>query len=90
MPRPHALPHKLPPSDDPFPAFDPSPPPARPLAAVNAQRGDKAVFDALQAWFSFHEGRSLHQCETFALLLDVALRADDPRLRGFSEARASG
>jgi hypothetical protein len=57
----------------------------RHLTAINVQRTDKAVFDALQSWWSFREGRSLQQCEVFAILLEGALRhSADPRLKGFA------
>lgn len=84
MPRPHALPRRqLNENPAPFPALGLRPPPVRPLTVVNVQRADKAVFDDLQSFWSYREGRSLQQCEVFALLLDVALRSGDARVAGY-------
>lgn len=83
MPRPHSFPRRKVPDDKgPFPALRLRPPPARPLSSLNVQRADKAIFDALQAWWSYRDGRSMQQCEAFTVLLDVALRSGDPRVAG--------
>lgn len=87
MPRPHANPRKdASGGGGPFPAIRLGPPPVRPLTAVAVARGHKAVFDGLQSFFSFREGRSLQQCEVFALMLDIMLKSGDERLSGFGAA----
>lgn len=87
MPRPHALPRRraiqMPePAAPPFPRFAPEPP-TRALASVNALRDDKAIFDALQAWWSFRAGRPVHQWEAFQRLLSAALQSGAEDLDGF-------
>jgi hypothetical protein len=84
MPRPHALPRRKLANDPPVPvpAFEIRRPPDRPLASVNVQRQDQSIFDMLQSWWSLREGRSLQQCEAFTILLDVALRSEDARVKG--------
>lgn len=76
MPRPHALPRRppVPPSapSNPFPPFAPVPP-VRVLTSVNVRRDEKAVFDALQSWWSYREGRSLQQWEVFGRILQAAV-----------------
>lgn len=79
MPRPHALPRRAPPADppsgpprNPFPPFDPVPP-TRVLTTLNVRRDEKAVFDALQSWWSYREGRSLQQWEVFGIILQTAI-----------------
>lgn len=85
MPRPHALPRRKPRRNDPtFPPFR-AIPPIRPLASINALRADKALFDAMQSWWSYREGRSIHQWEAFGFLMRVAIaHRDHALLRGFS------
>ena len=61
--------------------------PAEPrLATVQVSREDKAVFDALQAWWLFRRGRRLTQWELFSLLLGDALGNDAGELSGARRA----
>lgn len=88
MPRPHSLPRTpdLTPPTEPFAPF-PHVGVTRQLTSVNLSRTDKAVFDALQSWWSFREGRALQQCEVFSMLMEAALKnGGHPRIRGFRKA----
>lgn len=67
---------------DPFPPFDPVPP-VRVLSQVSARRDEKAIFDALQTWLSFREGRAIHQWEAFGIVLYAAFTGDRSKLEGF-------
>lgn len=48
-------------------------PPRRAVAGLNVRHEDKAVFDALQAWWSLERGRPLSQWDAFSILLAAAL-----------------
>ncbi len=51
---------------------------------IALRREDKEVFDALQAWWHFRQGKRLTQWELFSLLLADALENADGR---FADAR---
>lgn len=60
--------------------------PRRAVASVNVRRDDKAVFDALHAWWSVERRRPLTQWEAFSVLLAVAL--ENPEFRVPAEVDA--
>ena len=76
MPRPHPLPRRPPVSPGPFPPFDPVPP-TRVLASINIRRDAKSLFDAMQMWLSYKEGRAMQQWEVFEVLFLAALADQD-------------
>lgn len=53
----------------------------RALTSVNLRPEDKAVFDALQAFYSLRQGRALRQWEVFSLVLAEALASQEAELR---------
>lgn len=52
----------------------PEPPVRRGTATINVSWPDKEVFDAIQWWLSYQEGRLVTQWEVFSFILSAALQ----------------